>query len=204
MESTRDHSEAMLLQSTVERGEAMLLECIEQEQLLHVKSRLSPEVIHDSEMLEQSLSELRCALRAEKLEEELNCAIQAKDHLREENCSLNERLTALAIRLRQVDNEASPHHRRRTLFAFVVFMFLSGARLNLGIHLTSSSLAVQIELENLELRSCSKPTPTDEDKDSTVSTNEYADVEERSEGKCLMAPQVRPMLQQRSALLRQI
>ncbi len=67
---------------------------------------LPEEVVHDSEMIEKSLSSLHMSLKVEEMEAELVAAIAAKERAEAQNDALNLRLTALAEQLQEVREAA--------------------------------------------------------------------------------------------------
>jgi chromosome segregation ATPase len=64
------------------------------------------EVVHESEMLEKSLSSLHMSLKVEEMEAELVASIVARERAEAQNDALNLRLTALAEQLQEVRGAA--------------------------------------------------------------------------------------------------
>jgi ABC-type phosphate transport system auxiliary subunit len=88
---------------TLDRGAALLREQQQEQQCMKRFDAVVPEdVVHDSEMLEKSLSALRVSLKAEQLEAELAAESEARERAEAQNAALNARLAVLAAQLQEV------------------------------------------------------------------------------------------------------
>jgi hypothetical protein len=76
-----------------------------QQRMLRFDVAVPEEVVHDSEMLEKSLSSLHMSLKVEEMEAELVASIAAKEREEAKNETLNLRLTALTEQLQEVRGE---------------------------------------------------------------------------------------------------